>query len=255
MKHIVRAIILAISLPTILLAQEAQKDSSNRDYDANILIFTSEVRNFIDQSSSIAELQTQMKQSTDSNLAESLKRTIEEKTALLQVTGHRVAEAYFAEVEPETKNDFNEFLSQTLTSRSDLDIYYVFLGNAFAENATRAVANHKSKLKKIYVWSTIGGVVLGFAGGYYFLKFRGATASGSELLKASFIGFGIATVVSTGGYAVRFVLPVDQSISNALDFVARYPYGEDFINDLKDESLDLALQLEGLEDQRGDDKQ
>jgi len=255
MKRIAQAIILAISLPTLLLAQEAQKDSSNRDYDANILIFTSEVRNFIDQASFISELQIQMKQATDQGQADSLKRTIEEKTALLQVTGQRVAESYFAEVEPETKNDFNEFLSQTLSSRSELSTYYVFLGNAFAENATRAVTAHKNKLKKIYVWSTIGGVVLGFAGGYYFMKLRGVPASSSEIFKSSLIGFGIAAVVSTGGYAVRYVLPVDQSISNALDFVARYPHGEDFIEDLQGGSLDLAFQLEGLEDPQGNEDQ
>ncbi len=255
MKRIAQAIILAIGFPAVLLAQEAQKDSSGRDYDANILIFTSEVRNFIDQASSIAELQTQMKESTDQAQAASIKKSIEDKTALLQITGHRVAEAYFAEVEPENKNEFNEFLSQTLASRSELSTYYVFLGNAFAENAARAVSAHKSKLKKIYVWSTIGGVVLGFAGGYYFIKLRGVPASGSELVKSSLIGFGIAAVVSTGGYAVRYVLPVDQSIGNALDFVARYPHGEDFIEDLQGGSLDLALQLEGLEDQQEDNGQ
>lgn len=247
MKSNLMSIVIGLVLPTMAFTQQADKDSTNRDYNPNILIFTSEVRNFIDQAAELFSLQTQMKEATDETQTQNLKKSIENKTALLQLTGHRVAESYFAEVAPETKNDFNNFLTETLSARTDLNNYYVFLGNAFAERATKMVGAHKAKLKKIYVWSTIGGVVLGFAGGYYFMKWRGAQATSGELLKAGLIGFGIASVVSTGGFVIRYVLPVDQSIGNALDFNARYPHGEDFIEDLQGDSLDLAFQLEGLD--------
>jgi len=255
MKSVVRLMILALGLPVIASAEAKQDNQTGADFNPNILIFTSEVRNFMDQASELTDLNDKVKAAETEADAQSLKKSIEDKTALLQLTGHRVAEAYFAEVTLETKNEFNEFLTQTLTSRSDLQNYYVFLGNAFAENASRAVTAHKQKLKKIYVWSTIGGVILGFAGGYYFLKWRGVQATGGELLKSGLVGFGIAAVVSTGGYAVRYVLPVDQSISNALDFIARYPHGDDFIDDLQDKSLDLALQVEELDSENPEESQ
>ncbi len=234
MKSIITHLVLALS--ALPLGAEPPQEG---DYNENILIFTGEVRNFI-------ELSEQMREVSSASASPTKDQELQALLLELQTTASRVAEVYFSEASDESRDQFTSFLSATLVKHQDIKNYFVFIGNAFASEAQMILDRRSDRMKKIFVWSSIGGVVLGLAGGAMVLKFQGAT---KNYVTAGIVAVGIAAVASGGGFAARYFLPVSQEIVNAKDFLERFPHGEDFTKELESTSMDLAM---GMDEVMGD---
>lgn len=223
---------LMIALCFISFTAYADEPPQETPFNEDILIFTGEMRNFIDTASAVKELNAgEQTDQTDKQL--------EEKIKILQITASRVADVYFHVAEESNRVDLTNFLGRTIQDNKELQNYFVFIGNAFASEAEKIIEARQDKMSKIMIWSSVGGVVLGLTGGFVFLKYAAPTNNG--LLKAGLVAVGIAAVVSGVGFSARYFLPVARSVTNAKEFMARYPDGEDFLRDLNQVSPDLTL--------------
>lgn len=227
------ALSLLISIP--VFADEQTKENEN------VLIFTAEVANYIDLATDVQTLNN----AVDSASHE---QEIENKIKSLQQAGLRIADAYFQDTTDSTRQKYTEYLSTQLRTNVKLKNYFIFIGNAFVAEAARLIDARKSNLKKIQIWSTVGGVVLGLGGGALYLKFKTGVPTSKEWTTAGLIAVGIAAVGAAGGFASRYFIPVNQAVQNAQDFSVRYPHGEDFMKELQGPSNDLAMGLRDLDE-------
>lgn len=225
MKKIIYFIFFAMTAPIFA------DDSNPPGNDENVLIFTGEVRNFIDLASSV---------NTEDE------KKMEDQVKVLQLTSSRIADAYFQEENEANRERFSVFLADTLKENQNLKNYFIIMGNAFATEAQKLLNDRGDKMHKIAVWSTVGGVVLGLAGGYLVFQYTKSAA------KAGIVGVGIAAVAAGGGYSARYFIPVEESVQTAQDFIQRFPKGEDFIRDVESKSSDLNAILEEAEELEGE---
>lgn len=226
--------VIALTCPTIIRADEALADK--QDYNPNLLIFTGEVRNFL-------ELGMTAK---NGNLEAAKEKAIVEE---MGQTAVRIARVYFQEMTEENRSQLNTFLGGQLKSNTELNNYFILIGNAFATQAEKLVTRDQEYRKSIRIWSTVGGAVLGVALGGGYLYFKGVRSAlnttdylvaGGALLLGAGLGYG-------GGLVYTHQIPIDRSVKNATDFCLRYPHGEDFLKDLNTSNLDLALNMSEVE--------
>lgn len=226
MKNIIY--ILAISLfylPTSAVA-ESSKDSA-------VLIFTGEVRNFMEEANSLYSQQVTLPDDVS-----------EEKIEKLIDISHRVAHAYFHLVSDEKRPKIEKFFQRQLDQNRHLENYFVLLGNRFLIEAERQVKDRDQFEKRVRYWSTIGGSVLGLGVGGTYLYIRSSLGSGLKI--ADYLAAATAVAGGTaGGYfgaapaITTYALPAEPAIQNARDFQRRYPSGEDFLEDIDTSSRDL----------------
>jgi len=229
-----KAIILFLSIGfcNIVYADETQSSESD-----NIIIFTGEVRNFLDIAGGLKELSHEDATKNEKQILDRVK--------ILQLTSTRIADAYFQEQNPENREKFAKFLQETLHSNRDLKNYFIIMGNAFATEGQRLLNERSGNMHRIAVWSSISGVVLGLAGGYVFLKFK------NNVTQAGLVALGITTLAAAGGYSARYYIPIDSSVKTAEDFLQRFPKGEDFIREV-DAHPDLTAILDGAKEASDD---
>jgi hypothetical protein len=228
-------IIICLSLFVLSLGHlQAQNDTN-----PNWLIFTDELENFVDGAQLLYDegmiLPTQ---------------ATEQKIGEMIEIGYRVANIYFVELESDIRPRLEKYLNKILTDNEHLRNYFVLLGNSFIARAKMMLEDQQEKNSRIRKWSTIGGTVLGLATGTAILYFKQDAING--VLKSAMLVIGLgaagAAVGYGGGYvATTFVLPAEEGIDNATDFMERYPGGEDFISDIEDVTQDIAIKLNELE--------
>ncbi|MBN8554494.1 MAG: hypothetical protein J0L93_03535 [Deltaproteobacteria bacterium] len=221
--------VLGFALTTTTTAEIPEKDQ-------NILMFTGEVRNFVETA---AELHDKTKNQSNEK----------EQLDSLYQTATRISLIYFRELTTENHPKLDAFLGKTIKENAELKNYFTILGNAFLELALREVRKQKDQDRLIKIWSTVGGAIVGLAvgGGYiYFtsLNAKSATIAATAIVGLTAVGYGV-------GVAAVYSLPVDRSVTNAQEFAQRYPNGEDFLKDLESNSAgDLQLELSELEGTR-----
>ncbi len=233
MKTLLQVCFASLSMISLASAQ----GNPPGDFNEDVLIFTGEVENYIDVAIEVKALNDAPSEAPKDE------KLIEAKIKSLQQTSLRIAHMYFSTVEDATRDQFNSFLAARLQVHKELKNYFLFIGNAFAAEAARLVEGRKDQDRKIFIWSTVGGAVLGLGGGYLYLRLT----SSKNLITAAIIGVGIGVAVSGAGYSARYFLPVNQDIQNAREFLTRYPHGEDFTHELIG-SQDLALAFDDLEE-------
>ncbi len=199
-----------------------------QDYNPNLLIFTAELDHFVEQSAIVKG-----KTSDDPEVAKILED--------LMQTALRISRVYFQEADEKTRPELDGVLGAHLRNNRDLRNYFIMIGNAFlieAENMFRAT---RERQKRIRIYAGIGGAVVGLAvgGGYLYVKSRLLSSSlkAQDYLISAGAVVGFSALGYGGGYLAKYYLPVDRAISNARDFAARYPNGEDYIKQI--ESPDL----------------
>lgn len=227
---------------SLMAASAIQAQDNPPDFDEDVLIFTGEVENYIETAQEVKAL-------NDAAEAEKDEKLLEQKIKVLQQTSLRIANVYFSTTEDSTRETFNNFLSTRLKEYRELRNYFLFIGNAFAAEAARLVEGRKETERKIFIWSSVAGAVLGVGGGYLYIRYSGylGHSQGRVLLTAAIVGIGIGVTVAGAGYSARYFLPVNQDIKNARDFLVRYPHGEDFTSELIG-SQDLTMALDELEE-------
>lgn len=244
------ALAALVALIPLLPSQILADDAPAKPFPKETYSFTTEVQDFIEKAKELREMNL-------GELTQDQNTRYEAEFKNLQQHASNAAWAYFAAAEESNRADYIKFLETTMTSSENkgLKTYFLLLGNAFAAEASKVMEARQARMKKILIGSAIGGAVLGVAGATVF--YRMSAIGGEEtnrLLKSAVIAIGITAVVAGGGYAVRFILPADQAVSNATDFQAKYPHGEDFINDLTSGASDLAFGMKLLEEgDEGDD--
>lgn len=229
---------------TLGLSLVAQSADSPRNYDPNLVVFAGELRNYVE-----GALELKASSETDTEFRN-------KKIAELSEIGRRISRIYFKQNESVIQNELHRHLQTSLKENKDSTPYFVFLGNAFADEAARILRIYHAKQKQMKLYITAGGAGLGLliGGGIVFFKLRSA----SELAQATTSNAGknlliVAGAIATGaaiGFGAGSIyagkLPMDTTIKNASDFAARYPHGEDFIKNLEG-SGDLRALWEGLQ--------
>lgn len=220
-----------------LSAIQAEDNPDKRDYDTNLLIFTSEIDSFVEAASAVVDRQ----QAPESEIA---------ATKDLIKNAERIADVYFHALTSEAKPAIDAYLGRVLKENQKIKNYFNLIGNAFIQNAQSLLEAQNAKLKAFKRWTTIGGAVVGVAvgGGYLYFRSRGAAGLALKdymIAATAVVGF-TAAGYATGAFG-KSMLPVDRSVSNAKDFVARYPHGQDYIEEIQDGSQDLRDALADLE--------
>jgi hypothetical protein len=229
--------ILALGILSFLSGAAIAEETN--DYNPNLLIFTGELDTFVEQADGLHRAGENQK---------------EEEFDRLKQTGIRIARVYFEEMNTEIKSDLDLYLNRILDENENLKNYFVILGNAFLKQAEAFIEQREVKERKIKLWSTGGGLLIGaVAGGtYIYFKVSKGIALTSKTWGIAATAIVIGGVVGyAGGKIVGSKLPVDQSLSNSRAFYARYPSGEDFVEEIDQLSTDLALlgdEIEELEE-------
>jgi len=243
-----------LSLISFLLAMGIQNVPAAEQpppFDPNLLIFAGELRNFFEFAEAAEPL------AHESTKAQKHEKLVQEMIA----TAGRVARAYFVEPTEVIQTQLNNHLRTSLKENSAHEKYFVLLGNGFAIEAARLLKILRAKQAKYRTYGLLGGTAVGLVGSGVFLWIKrpsGAMAgaagkaltsrnlliAGGIFAGATAIGFGVGSIM-----AAR--LPVDLSINNAKDFLARYPHGEDFIKDLNKDAREMRLRLSLLESTGG----
>jgi hypothetical protein len=231
--------ILSLSLALLALPPFAHADE-DRDYDRNVLLFTGEVRNFLDQAEELYELHKLESEGDNDQL-------LEKKLDDLSLTAIRISESYFQLLDDSNRAEMTTFLTRSLSENEHLQNYFLFLGNGFNYEAERLVRAREVNMTRILIGGSVAGLALGAGGGYmvYRLQYLGAGTQTQRMLRGAVTGLAIAAVVSGGAYGARYVIPVNLAVRNSKDFLARYPSGKDFIDDVI-QSPDMALLEEAL---------
>ncbi len=235
---------LFIALITLGSAAQADVSNAERTFDPNLLVFAGELRTYIGQAQELATISEDKMEEREIGVQE------------LKATGSRIGKIYFKQSDQAVQDQLNKHLQKALKENAPLKNYFVFLGNAFAEQAMLLLQIYKNKQKQIRTYITFGGAGVGVivGGGYLFFRLK-STSSGMATGFAA-KDFGIAAAAVAGGTAVGFgigtiysgKLPMDPAIQNAKDFSVRFPHGEDFINHL-DNGSDLKLLMSVLSDE------
>lgn len=227
---------LLMSLATILLgAPLLAEDTKTPNYNPDLLIFAGDLRTYVAKARALAELD-------ETKDSESSKEAIVKD---LQAAGSRLGKVYFSETAETIKTELDTHLALALKENKNLKNYFIFLGNAFAEQASAFLMGYQKHQRSIRMMWLAGGAAVGLVigGGYIFVKLKQTTnvaltskdylIAGGAVLGGTAIGFGWGTHQASS-------LPMDNSVINAKDFAAKYPHGEDFINSLN-RSSDLKL--------------
>jgi hypothetical protein len=220
----------------------ARADDEIPAKDQNVLMFTGEIRNFVDLAT---ELHGNTPETTDSSKQDP-------KLEELYRTASRIARIYFQELNTENHSKLDAFLGETLNKNQDLKNYFSIIGNGFMEQANNLIHKQEHRNQVIQIWSTVGGAVVGLGvGGTYLyittnwqksLSLKPVLIAATAFVGLTAVGYGV-------GLATTYVLPINSSVQNARDFALRYPHGEDFIHAVEGNSTgDLALGLSELED-------
>ncbi len=210
------------------------------EQDPPLYLFIAEMETFIEKAN---DLKSQGSQLSD----DEIKTRITEMTT---VAG-RAARVYFSQLDTEVKPELDKYLHEKVSSNEDIRHFFVLLGNQFIDIARNVVLDRKAQEKKYRMYSTVGGSLLGLAGGGAVLYFaKGLT---KNILTAGLVVVGLGVGGGIAGYAAgplvaSFLLPADPSIKNAEDFMARYPAGEDFILEIEEMNPDIALGLAELQE-------
>ncbi|MDB5038277.1 MAG: hypothetical protein JWQ35_1805 [Bacteriovoracaceae bacterium] len=230
--------IFAATFLALPLASLKAEDKSKSDYNPDFLIFSGEMRTYIEKANELNAITVDKDNVKDKIVKE------------LQLTGRRLARVYFAESAQIIQNDLNTHLATTLKENTKLKSYFVFLGNAFADQAVVYIQRYQNHQKNIRIWTSLGGAAIGLAlgGGYLVFKMKSAAATAmntAALTPKDYLLAAGAVAVGTGigigvGTKTAANLPMDNAVTNSKEFTAKYPHGEDFIGSFHSSS-DLSL--------------
>lgn len=224
---------LAVFMPLSLMAQDSEKD-------ANLLMFAAELESFFHNARQLKE-----------NPGEYTEKEQLAEVENLEAAGRRIANIYFAEITGELKPRLDAYLSKKLRQNSNLEEYQVLIGNSFVNKAQGLDTADSERKRRVRMMSTIGGTLVGLATGgalLYFKSewfgtgFKAVAKMGAVVGLSGAAGYGLGYA---GGYVTTsFVLKTDVAVTNAREFLERYPNGSDFLDELLpagDEDLLEAL--------------
>jgi hypothetical protein len=231
MKKVIKAVLLVTAMAANPLSAADQAEPT---YHRDVLIFAGDLRYYVQKAIELSKHE----ESKNSDPAK------EELVNQLKAAGSRLSRVYFGESADVIKNELDRHLSLTLKENPTLKNYFIFIGNAFAADATKLLKIYESEQHKTKMKWLVGGAIVGVAvgSGYLYFRWKYATAplaskdfliAGGSLAGATAIGFGWGTRAAAN-------LPMDMSVQNATTFAAKYPHGVDFVNSL-DRSADLKL--------------
>lgn len=218
----------------------AQESYSDDELNTKLLIFTDEVDEFLERAWTAYEKGSSLS-------PQELEKEIE---ALIQNT-HRISAAYFEALDTAVQPDMEAYLNRTYSQNNEIHHYFLLLGNAVYQRADFLVQERIQSNRKMRMWGTVGGTVLGLATGGAILYFKPQLAPNAIHATLLVLGLGAAGAgVGYGGAYLThtFILPANLAVKNAKDFLAKYPTGDDFVRHIGDASADLALGLLDLEE-------
>lgn len=235
--------ILAIGfiLPNASYSQDLRQDEET---ERVWYLFVDEFENFIDIAKE-AQSDGQLKVSEPEDVA-----IVED----LIERGRRMAHIYFYEINPEIKPRVDTYLNKRLTENDDIKNFFILIGNAFYTHAEFLLQKQKEKNAKIQRWSTIGGTLVGLGSGIGILYFKPNAVKGAFRATVLIVGLTVGgAAIGYGGSlaATTYVLAASPGVETAEAFLARYPAGEDFLDDLYNVNDDLRMGLIDLEESEG----
>jgi len=235
---------LILGLSVLLSITGAFAIDSSERWEHRVEIFANEMSDFVEGALSFRE-------SAVSMTAAQQEAAVED----LMETAGRVSQIYFSSLHLDEKSELDEILRIAIKDYRDIRVFFYLIGNRFIFDAQALLEAQQEKEKRVRLWSTAGGAVLGLASGAALIYFK---VPGTEHL----IGKATALLVMTsaGGAAGRYggpalysyIVPVDPDVLTAKDFLIRYPEGQNFINDLSLHEIDLANGLADLQEDFND---
>lgn len=196
-----------------------------------LLLFSDEIDNFLDEAEYLYE-----------NDASLTKEEREAAVKRLSESSTRIAATYFEEILSDLKPELDELLRLRLEENSPLRSYFVLMGNQFWKRAQWYIDDRDNRHTSIRMWWTVGGLAVGAVGaGALFMMNTKLTSTtvGTVLTFAGLIGGGGALGYGAGYYKTNYMMPVDPLVTNAEEFVVRYPSGEDFLRDVETSGSDI----------------